>query len=337
MMKSFLIFSTLLFGYLPLVSATSFAKPYYYITSSHSPYGNQCFFKMFAIDPDVGIGIDGDLQSFGIAYQLNEKNELVEKWRTQGWYSFRTYIGADCEHLVRMGRESWFLPSNEEALKGDVAVAFYHKGKLIKRYSVADLINDHQRGIDVNYNTYSWDISRGFSRSSSFYIKTTENNLFRFNVYTGDVVSVATQRYQYPTHIDQDLDIHILAGLYESSEIYADLHYQGVNAHNEHHWISSRFYTEDDSKFDEYDELRRDYGEDYNLVTALPVLGRNEKKDYSTLVDKNLNITMLAAEYGKFEEVSAQLNFQGIDADNQYHWTLDRYEITDLWPRRHEK
>ena len=357
MIKSLVLFSLLLLSYLPSVSATSFDDAYTYITSSpQSSHRKECFFKMVATNYYDQNDYTSASSAFGIAYDLNSKGEQVELWRTQNWYSFRTYLSRNCESLVRMGRVAWYN-YGASSLTGDVAVAFYKKGKLLKKYVVADLINDHQHGINIGYSTYIWDKHHYFGRFSSdapFYIETTENNVFTFNINTGEVISVAKNRYKHDTTIRKNFDIFLPAAFYKSSEIYAFLHYQGVNSHHKHHWVSSKFYDENHSQYGYYNELARDYGAGYNLITALPLLNKSHifendpntgsvtqkdsrEVDYSAVVDKNLNITIRAAQYGAFEEVSALLKFEKVDAGGNYHWTLDRYEITDLWPKRHKK
>lgn len=114
MIKQLFLLSILLLSSFTPVSANSPPESYTYMISPPSSgwyLGGDnfpCFFKMDS-DPDHDV-YGGDyyddtknISSFGIAYQLNAKNEFVEIWKTKNWYSFYTYLSYDCEHLVRIG------------------------------------------------------------------------------------------------------------------------------------------------------------------------------------------------------------------------------------------
>ena len=57
------------------------------------------------------------------------------------WYSSRVHVSSDGIHLVRLGRLH-VAAVNGRPNMAQFAVAFYKKGRLTKRYSIGDLIDD---------------------------------------------------------------------------------------------------------------------------------------------------------------------------------------------------
>ena len=331
MIKPLVLFSLLLLSYLSSVSASSPPSSYtYVISTAPSETTNPCFFKMVSKSPyheeEDKIESPTNL-SFGIAYELNDKNEFVELWRTQNWYAFHTYLASDCKHLVRVIRPSirgFYLDSLEET----IGIVFYNEGKVIKKYYISDLINDQVAHVFEPFDYYIWWYGIPYI-NGSFSIETTEGNIFEFNTHTGEVISVTRSNRSGSMVSSENLNIYIGNGLYESLGVSINLYYQGVDGNNKHHWEASLY------------EGNANGGNE-TAVYALPELKSAiqkslRKKNYSVHIDKNLNITIMSARYGNFENVSAKLKFENVDAEGKYHWTLDSYEIIDLWPRRHEK
>src|SRR2546423_15301375 len=116
--------------------ADSPAPPRAYVTASRL---GRYFFKMI---PEKwhreGDKYFVDRAAFGVAYEVDPEGEFKEIWRTSGWYCFEAFLSEDGKYLVRMG--PW--NGGREPAKGDLAVAFYENGKLLKEYSTADLVDD---------------------------------------------------------------------------------------------------------------------------------------------------------------------------------------------------
>jgi hypothetical protein len=89
-------------------------------------------------------------EPYGVAYRLGKNGEIIELWRTKGWYDFTFHISNDGQYLARIG--DWGRDHKEHA---DLAIAFYHRGALLKEYRVKDLIKDPAALEDIN-NRYQW-------------------------------------------------------------------------------------------------------------------------------------------------------------------------------------
>lgn len=148
-MKSLTLLACLLAVTVDPLWADSPAMPFPYVAAG---MGGTTYFKMIPrTDGKWGEGI-------GIAYRLRRDGSDEELWRTDGWYSFEVFLSYDGEYLVAMG--PWNMGS--EPSKEDLAVAFYHKGKLLRQYSTADLVKDKSK-VPASVSHYMWlarDIER---------------------------------------------------------------------------------------------------------------------------------------------------------------------------------
>lgn len=131
-------------------------------------------------------------KSRGIAYELTSTGELREIWRTEGWYSFQTFLALDGHHLVRMG------PWNEgdSPKPDDLAVAFYRDGKLLKSHSTASLVRDHSRVVK-SASHYQWlaeyPMVPRLGWDGDFRLTTIDGIEYRFDVTTGEIKSAETE------------------------------------------------------------------------------------------------------------------------------------------------
>lgn len=131
-------------------------------------------------------------KSSGIAYEVTHSGELREIWRTQGWYSFQTFLAADGRHLVRMG------PWNEgdKPSESDIAVAFYRDGKLLKSYSTAALVRDRSRVI-TSVSHYRWlaeyPATPRLGWSGDFFLTAIDGMEYRFDVTSGEIKSAEAE------------------------------------------------------------------------------------------------------------------------------------------------
>lgn len=171
-------------------SADSPARPTPHVTASR--WGRYSFHMV----PKFEDRYHGDL-GYGIAYQLQPTGELRELWRTEGWYSFQVFLSDDSRHLVRMG--PWNVGDRPEA--GDLAVAFYEDGKLLKSYSTADLVKDHSK-VRASTSRYTWQAGTpGLGEApeeqpypfldwnNRFHLKTIDGIVYIFDVTTGAIES----------------------------------------------------------------------------------------------------------------------------------------------------
>ncbi|WP_162926377.1 hypothetical protein [Teredinibacter purpureus] len=165
--------------------ADSPAMPIPYVEPSS--YGS-FYFKMI---PEVGSYENGEYEikspAYGVAYELLENGDSRELWEVQGWYAFQVYLSNEAEYLVRMG--NW--ASGKKPSKEDLAVAFYHKGVLLKEYSTADLIKI-KRSVQRTVSHYFWrSDDQEFPKmeyKNKFLLKTIENRLYTFDISTGEII-----------------------------------------------------------------------------------------------------------------------------------------------------
>lgn len=128
-------------------------------------------------------------EAFGVAYTIDEDGNFKELWRTSGWYSFELFLSEDGQYLVRMG--PW--NGGHEPKKEDIAVAFYKNGKLLKEYSVVDLVKDKSK-IQATVSHYFWldkspgsEAKRRLDRDNVFYLKTIDGIAYQFYATTGKI------------------------------------------------------------------------------------------------------------------------------------------------------
>jgi hypothetical protein len=172
------------------VYADSPRSPFPYVVRASD---GSIYFKMF---PGPHPGNHSD--DFGIAYRIRDKGADVELWRTQGWYSTEVFLSNDGDFLVAMG--PW--NGGSEQKKEDLAVAFYRKGQLMKRYSTADLIKDKSK-VGKSLTHYTWlardaELKKPYNErdheaelrifpSNTFRLKTCDGLVYFFDMTTGEI------------------------------------------------------------------------------------------------------------------------------------------------------
>lgn len=169
--------------------ADSPAPPFPYITTTSPGY---TYFRMVPrLDSEPG-----HPTGFGIAYQVGLNGVDEELWRTEGWYSFEVFLSSDGDYLAAMG--PWNM--GREPKKEDLAVSFYRKGKLLKRYSVDDLVKDKTKVLP-SVSHYMWlardterlsdkkssDTELRLSRDNIFHLKTCDGIIYEFDMTTGGI------------------------------------------------------------------------------------------------------------------------------------------------------
>lgn len=155
------------------------APHYPYVTTSCI---GKYYFKMI---PDQEISFDRD-RGTGICYRVrrNEKDKVI--WKTEGWYSFKTFLSDDGLYLIRIGNWSRGVEPSDEHL----AVAFYKKGKLLKRYSTKDLLKDIS-AVKSSVSHYQWlsEVIGLEPYGTIFRLITIENIEYLFDISNGNIIS----------------------------------------------------------------------------------------------------------------------------------------------------
>ena len=107
-------------------------------------------------------------------------------YQTSGWFAFEAFLSYNGEHIVRLG--NW--PRGHKPSTKDLAIAFYTRGRLVKRYSTADLIkNPAKIGHSVSHYQYKRK-TLGFVRpySTKFALISADGIRYTFDVTTGQIV-----------------------------------------------------------------------------------------------------------------------------------------------------
>jgi hypothetical protein len=156
--------------------------------------GGGIYFRMIPRHNDDVRRNDG----YGIAYRVKKDGSDQELWRTEGWYSPEVFLANDERSLVAMGPWNW----GDTPKKEDTAVSFYRDGKLLKRYSTADLVKDPSK-VFKSVSHYQW-LARSAGEKpamwtdpeaqlhisgSMFYLKTCDGILYEFELTTGNINS----------------------------------------------------------------------------------------------------------------------------------------------------
>jgi len=157
----------------------------------------RCFFKM--IPPRIelqGKKYVTTREVFGVAYTVDNEGNFKELWKTSGWYSFEAFLSEDGQYLIRMG--PW--NRGHEPNKGDLAVAFYKNGNLLKEYSVVDLVKDKSK-VQATASHYFWlarylrnkkpedgpENDLRLDAQNVFHLKTIDGIMYQFDATTGEI------------------------------------------------------------------------------------------------------------------------------------------------------
>lgn len=168
-------------------AADSPAMPTPYVTANGNIY-----FMMLPSQSGSGFRYDGSWDGSGVAYRLARDGTSEELWRTEGWYAFATHISRDGHFLVREG--DWAFGSGPDTTH--LGVAFYKDGKLLKRYSTADLIKD-KNNVSQSVSHYRWRSYEGgypyLRYDNRFFLRTIEDVFFVFDITTGELIERTTE------------------------------------------------------------------------------------------------------------------------------------------------
>ena len=110
---------------------------------------------------------------------------------TVDWFAFTVYVSSDGQHLARMGPWPGLKKGREPDVQ-ELAVAFYENGRLLKRYSIADLIDD-PKNLRQSVSHFQWEKDVSFDDTlSELTIITTEDNKYVFDVKSGKMITDGT-------------------------------------------------------------------------------------------------------------------------------------------------
>ena len=131
----------------------------------------------------VSYGSGKETQPRGVASRIGSDETL---WSVTGWYASETFIADDGHHLVRIG------PWASRPMEEELAVAFYRNGQEIRRYVVAELIDDSD-SVQRTVSHYNWQKRNEnyprLTKDGLFELITVENAIFAFDIANGLMVT----------------------------------------------------------------------------------------------------------------------------------------------------
>jgi hypothetical protein len=132
-------------------------------------------------------------------FRLRADGSLARLWRMDGWHAYSLFVSDDCRYLVIVRHGG---PGHAPA-PDDLALAFFDRGKLLKRYRVVELLKDPSRVrrtvSSYGYVAYPRDpfqpdsehydagAELGFEYDHSFAVKTVDGLRYRFDARTGEI------------------------------------------------------------------------------------------------------------------------------------------------------
>ena len=166
--------------YVPVLLADQEARPTPYILSLKN---GKYYFK---IADDPLFNFPHNYRSNGYLYQVVDDSCDTLLWKTQQFIGYRVYFVEDnIDYFVTIG--DW--PSGGRPIKEHMAIAFYHKGELIKLYSTDELIKDPSQ-IEPSVSHYEFlKTVVGFKEEFQFCIETIDGIVYEFDVKTGNILS----------------------------------------------------------------------------------------------------------------------------------------------------
>jgi hypothetical protein len=122
----------------------------------------------------------------GVAYEVAAEGADRPIWSVTGWYSHQTYLSFDGQHLVSLGL--WSFAGRPSARR--IGVSFYKQGKLVKEYSLKDLVVDPETAPKTVSFYHYLDAVGGIGPDlTTFSLTTCDGIAYTFDVKTGEIVS----------------------------------------------------------------------------------------------------------------------------------------------------
>jgi len=180
------------FGFLNCVRADKPAPPLSHKTVSAN--GKYVFVMISPLPKlDASVAESKAIRAKYAKSGLYKNDGSVEPLWTVDWYRYKVDVASDGEHVVRHGnwpeREGGFEnPSvSKEELKQE-AVSFFAKGKLLRQYSIVELI-DEPKNLKVSVSHFEWRKNSQYSDDKrQFEVVTQDGNRILFDVTTAKII-----------------------------------------------------------------------------------------------------------------------------------------------------
>lgn len=123
-------------------------------------------------------------------YRNDGSNESL--W-TMDWHSYEAYLSSDGKHAVRMG--PWPRLWNDKDIELDgpalkqLAIAFYEEGRLLKEYTIGDLIKDPKKLPPHTISHFQWKKDIQFDdKENRIKLMTFDGQQFVLDITTGEMI-----------------------------------------------------------------------------------------------------------------------------------------------------
>ncbi len=136
-----------------------------------------------------GVGRDDSPGALGTCYRAESKGTDTVRWTVHDWYAFNVYLSVDGQYLVRLG--NW--PRGQAPAAGDLAVAFYQNGVLLKKYSTLDLVKD-VKAVHPSVSHYQFyqgnPIFKSYGgKGGTLTLTSIDDITYTFNIATGEIAA----------------------------------------------------------------------------------------------------------------------------------------------------
>ena len=152
-----------------------------------SPNGKYVF-VMLTKGPDKAHTVDTLKTKYSHSGLYNAGGPRKSLWRVN-WYSSHVHVSSDGIHLVRIGRIH-VAPINGKPNMAQLAIAFYGKGNVIRKYLIEDLLKDPARLVKSGAG-FQWQKRIAFDDDSGRLDVTLVTGQQRiFDIKSGNIVPV---------------------------------------------------------------------------------------------------------------------------------------------------
>ena len=152
-----------------------------------SPNGKYVF-VMLTKGPDKAHTVDTLKTKYSHSGLYNVSGPRKSIWRVN-WYSSHVHVSSDGIHLVRIGRVH-VAPINGKPNMAQLAIAFYGKGNVIRKYLIEDLLKDPARLVKSGAD-FQWQKRIAFDDASGRLDVTLVTGQQRiFDIKSGNIISL---------------------------------------------------------------------------------------------------------------------------------------------------
>lgn len=125
----------------------------------------------------------------GTVYRASD-SKRTPLWKV-AWHAERVELSSTGEHLVRFGPWAHDLKDHT-----DLAIAFYHKDKLLKEHRVNELIKNPE-ALVYSVSHYTWDavaqtLPNGFTGDHVYHLVMADKTAYDFDITTGAIIATGT-------------------------------------------------------------------------------------------------------------------------------------------------